>query len=363
MLKLCCFSLAATVFLLSGLSACSLMPSEQTQYNPQQQLMELMTAQLQQAQLPADALAFIAYPLDQSTEPLAYQANRAMQPASTMKLLTSIAALELLGPAYRAKTHLLSYEAPVAQLQQPLVLKGYGDMDFTVEQLWLLLQQAYDLGIRRVPEIWIDRSWFQPARPELDALPFDETPREYYNLLPDALFLQRNMLTVQLYSDAHSVSGQLFPAFAAVRLDSSQVQLGQGDCRYWYPDPEHLMFKRQPDGLQLVLQGEFPQHCRKNSYIQVLNRVDFTRLMVQQVWQQISGQKKLQVREQQATEAHLVLAEHQSRTLAEVLREINKNSDNALTRQLYLSLGALAQQYWVGSQQSGIGKRFGIIPY
>lgn len=321
----------------AGLSACtstSFLPTKQ------QQLMTQLSAQLQQAQLPTDALAFIAYPLDRSVAPLGYQSDKAMQPASTMKLVTSIVALEQLGPAYRAKTQLRSYEAPAQKMQQPLVLKGLGDMDFNVQELWSLLQQAYDQGIRQVPAIQIDRSWFNPSRPELTALPFDETPREYYNLLPDALFLQRNMLGIQLQSTADSVTGQFYPALQDLELITSQVVLTDSHCADWYPHPHHLVFKRQPDSLQLIVQGEFPKHCQKRDYLQLLNRTDLSRLLVQQLWQQISGQTRVPVLEKGATEATVLLAEHQSRALAEVLRDINKSSDNALTRQLYLALGA-----------------------
>ena len=321
----------------AGLSACS---STASLHTKQHQLMTQLSAQLQQAQLPTDALAFIAYPLDRSAAPLSYQSDKAMQPASTMKLVTSIVALEQLGPAYRAKTQLRSYEAPAQKMQQPLVLKGLGDMDFNVQELWSLLQQAYDQGIRQIPAIQIDRSWFNPSRAELTALPFDETPREYYNLLPDALFLQRNMLGIQLQSTADSVTGQFYPALQDLELITNQVVLTDSHCADWYPHPHHLAFKRQPDRLQLILQGEFPKHCQKRDYLQLLNRPDLSRLLVQQLWQQISGQTRVPVLEQGATEATVLLAEHQSRALAEVLRDINKSSDNALTRQLYLALGA-----------------------
>lgn len=320
------------------LSACS--SSSATQQVKQQELLTQLSEQLHQAQLPANALAFIAYPLDSPTEQLSYQPKKAMQPASTMKLVTSIVALEQLGPGYRAKTQLRSYEELAPQMQQPLVLKGLGDMDFTVQQLWYLLQQAYDQGIRHVPAIQIDRSWFNPARPELTALPFDETPREYYNLLPDALFLQRNMLGIRLQSTADSVTGWFYPAIQGLELVTTEVRLVDGGCADWYPHPQQLAFKRQPHSLQLVLKGDFPKSCQKHDYLQLINRVDFSRLLVQQLWQQISGQQQVPVLEQAAPEASVLLAEHQSRALAEVLRDINKSSDNAITRQLYLALGA-----------------------
>lgn len=297
-------------------------------------------AALQREGLSQDALAFVAYPLAQPQQQISHQPERAMQPASTMKLLTSIVALEQLGPDYRGKTRLLSFLPPETSLAQPLVLQGMGSMDFTVQELWYLLKQAYDQGIRQVPAILVDRHWLTPARPELTALPFDETPRQYYNLLPDALFLQRNMLGVRLQSDADAVHGALFPVIQGLELLTSEVTLTDDSCASWYPDSERLAFKRQPDQLQLILQIEFPKNCQKQHYLQLINRADFTRLLVQQLWQDISGQAQVPVLEQQGSGATVLLAEHQSRTLAELLREINKSSDNAMTRLLYLSLGA-----------------------
>ncbi|MGY5795717.1 D-alanyl-D-alanine carboxypeptidase/D-alanyl-D-alanine endopeptidase [Rheinheimera faecalis] len=331
--------LPSGIALLSALLLCAC-SSSATQQVKQQELLNRLSEQLQQAQLQPNALAFVAYPLDTPTEQLSYQPTKAMQPASTMKLVTSITALEQLGPAYRGSTQLRAYEQPQKTMQQPLVLKGYGDMDFTVQELWSLLQQAYDQGIRHVPAIQIDRSWFNPARPELTALPFDETPREYYNLLPDALFLQRNMLGIRLQSTTDRITGRLYPAVQGLELVTAEVRLVDGGCANWYPDPEQLAFKRQPHSVQLVLKGDFPKNCQKRDYLQLINRVDFSRLLVQQLWQQISGQHQIPVLEQGAAEATVLLAEHQSRALAEVLRDINKSSDNAITRQLYLALGA-----------------------
>lgn len=321
-------------------AACSSTYPDKKLQTGQQQLLSQLSTQLLSANLPADALAFVAYPLDNTAEQVSFQAGKSMQPASTMKLLTSITALELLGPAYRGKTQLWAYEQTQTKMQHPLVLKGVADMDFTLQELWYLLQQAYDQGIRQVPAFQIDRSWFNPARPELTALPFDETPRQYYNLLPDALFLQRNMLGIKLESTADKISGQFTPSLHGLELVTTQVQLTDMPCAQWYPHPQKLAFKRQPDVVQLVLQGEFPKHCQKRDYLQLINRVDFSRLVIQQLWQQISGQKEVPVLEQKTANASVLLAEHQSRTLAEVLRDINKSSDNAVTRQLYLALGA-----------------------
>ena len=46
----------------------------------------------------------------------------------------------------------------------------------------------------------IDRQLFNPARTDLGLPPFDESPEAYYNVIPDALLINKNMLQLDLRS-------------------------------------------------------------------------------------------------------------------------------------------------------------------
>ncbi|WP_337841978.1 D-alanyl-D-alanine carboxypeptidase/D-alanyl-D-alanine-endopeptidase [Rheinheimera sp.] len=302
---------------------------------------------LQQQGFPPDALAFIAYPVDNPSAAISFQPDRAMQPASTLKLLTSVAALELLGTDYRAKTELRAASPPATTPNQPLVLKGYGATELSYAEAWWLLQQAYQAGLRQMPALWLDRSWAAPARLDLAAPYFDESPEAYYNLIPDALFLERAMSLLELSSNADQFLASLQPAMTGVTI-ISDVRLTPQACSLWHPSHLKLQLQRQPEGFVLKLSGEFPQHCQRQWYRQLFNRADQSRLMLQQLWQQISGQANLAVLEASSPpegtampDTPVLLASQQDPPLAERLRSINKNSDNALTRLLFL---ALAQQ-------------------
>ncbi|WP_419570804.1 D-alanyl-D-alanine carboxypeptidase/D-alanyl-D-alanine-endopeptidase [Rheinheimera sp.] len=310
-------------------------------------------ALMQQQGFSSDALAFIAYPLDNPSATLSFQPDRAMQPASTMKLLTSIAALELLGTDYRAKTELRAASPPATKPNQPLVLKGYGATELSYAEAWWLLQQAYQAGLRQMPALWLDRSWISPARQDLEAGYFDESPEAYYNLIPDALFLERAMSLLEYSSDAQHFEARLQPAMAGVTI-ASDVRLTSQSCALWHHSHLKLQLNRQPEGFALKVSGEFPQHCQRQLYRQLFNRADQSRLMLQQIWQQISGQTELLVIEAsnpppgaEMPATSVLLATQQDPPLAERLRSINKNSDNALTRLLFL---ALAQQQSNNSQ-------------
>jgi len=66
---------------------------------------------------------------------ISINSTQPMNPASTMKLLTTYAGLELLGPAYTWKTEAwLDGKLENGVLQGDLILKGYGDPKFTIEQ-------------------------------------------------------------------------------------------------------------------------------------------------------------------------------------------------------------------------------------
>src|SRR5206468_9574795 len=112
-----------------------------------------------------------------------------MTPASVLKLVTTYAALDLLGPAYTFKTDVLatgSLQGGV--LEGDLVLRGGGDPKLTYERAWQLVLQLRSRGVREVRgDIVIDRSAFAPVA--FDPARFDNDPRRAYNTGPDALLL------------------------------------------------------------------------------------------------------------------------------------------------------------------------------
>ncbi len=85
-----------------------------------------------------------------------------MNPASTMKLLTTYAGLELLGPAYTWKTEAwIDGKLESGILQGDLVLKGYGDPKLTIEQFWLWLRELRGRGLREIHgNVIVDRGAF-----------------------------------------------------------------------------------------------------------------------------------------------------------------------------------------------------------
>ncbi|MEN9944962.1 MAG: hypothetical protein RLY18_920, partial [Pseudomonadota bacterium] len=84
----------------------------------------------------------------------------AMNPASTIKLLTTLVALDILGPKYRWKTELFTDGAiKNGTLKGNIYFVGHGDPKWIPEELDRLTKQLRALGIQRIDgDLVFDRS-------------------------------------------------------------------------------------------------------------------------------------------------------------------------------------------------------------
>jgi D-alanyl-D-alanine carboxypeptidase/D-alanyl-D-alanine-endopeptidase (penicillin-binding protein 4) len=88
------------------------------------------------------------------------------------------------------------------------------------------------------------------------------------------------------------------------------------------------------------LQGEFPRGCSASTEINVLDRVAFAERLFRVLWARLGGTFNGKVRDGAGPAESVVLATHRSRPLSQVVHDINKRSDNPVTRVTYLALGA-----------------------
>ncbi len=92
-------------------------------------------------------------------------------PASTLKILTCLVALEKLGKDYRFETHFFLDE------KNNLYIKGYGDPFLTSESILKASQKLAELGVEEVDSVFLDESSFtlngESASPENSVNPYD----------------------------------------------------------------------------------------------------------------------------------------------------------------------------------------------
>ncbi|MCC2956116.1 D-alanyl-D-alanine carboxypeptidase/D-alanyl-D-alanine-endopeptidase [Massilia sp. IC2-477] len=299
--------------------------------------------ELARQEIPAGALSYRIEPLGAAAAPAhGLDERRSVNPASAMKLVTTLAALDTLGPAYRWRTALLS-DAPPAHgaLKGNLYLLGGGEPNLTWERLGAMLRSVRDEGIVSITgDLVLDRSLFEPSRTDIGAAPFDDTPDAWYNVIPDALMVSDGLISYTLSSDASTLRVQATPPLSGVRV-LNRMTLDDRPCADWSDTwRQPLVQARADNGLQIVLTGSFPRHCSKTVDLATLERDEYLERLVRALWQEMGGQWRGKVRAGRVPPGAQMLVERRFETLAETVRTVNKNSDAVKARLLLLTMGA-----------------------
>lgn len=300
-----------------------------------------VTRALAAARIPVENVSVVAGPLDGVTPTVSWNADVPRNPASVIKLVTTLAALEQLGPAYTWQTELLT-ESPIAgdRLRGPLYLRGSGDPKLTHERLWLLLRQLRDRGVRVIDgDLILDRSAFAPATAGPGE--FDGRPLRPYNALPDALLFNFNALSVHLRADdaERAVLATVQPAPDNLLLDN-RIKLTQAaTCGDWRETVTATPVTTDTS-TRLTLAGQYPAVCgERDWYLQAMRPDDLLAGSLRALWSELGGRINGTIRAGKTPETARVIAVSPAPTLSEVVRDINKFSNNVQARQLYLTVG------------------------
>ena len=188
---------------------------------------------LKGAGIPLGSVGIVVEETGRSGSPLvAMNAGEPFNPASVMKLMTTYAALEMLGPASTWTTTLSLAEAPRnGVVAGDIYLQGSGDPKLTLERFWLLLHQMRDRGVRQIDgDLVLDRSLFAPIADNGAA--FDDQPMRPYNVRPDALLLNFKALHLTLAPAGERIA--IFSEPKPENLDLiNLVKPGTGACGDW----------------------------------------------------------------------------------------------------------------------------------
>lgn len=301
-----------------------------------QPLPPAVDAALARARLPREAVTLLVTDVDaRAPARLSHRADVPVNPASIAKLVTTFAALDRLGPAFTWTTPVYA-DAPIVgrTLQGNLYIRGQGDPTLVLERLWLLLRRVRALGIDRIAgDIVLDHGAFE--LPPHDAAAFDGDPLRPYNAGPDALLLNYRTVVLSFLPQADGSARVVAdPPLAGVHWPRS-VRLAGGECADW----RAALQADFSAPLQPRLAGAYPAACGERRWpLAFADPGSHAARTVAGLWQEIGGTLGGQVRDGAVPDGLAPLFEHASPPLAEVVRDINKFSNNVMAQQLFLTL-------------------------
>ncbi|MBO9538186.1 D-alanyl-D-alanine carboxypeptidase/D-alanyl-D-alanine-endopeptidase [Herbaspirillum sp.] len=305
---------------------------------PAQNLPPAVVGALRVAQIPQQNTGVLVLDADSGKRVLvANNLAQPFNPASVMKLVTTDAALELLGPTYSWKTQAYVDGAlDQGVLDGDLIIKGGGDPKMVMENFWLFLRQLRARGVKDIRgNLVIDRSFFAGA--PYDPAQFDGDPQKPYNVGPDALLLNYKTLAFRFEPNAAgTVAVTMEPPLAGYAI--TPPRLSQEPCGDWQGK---LMLAN--DAASATFSGTYPADCGSRVwYVHPyrMGSVQYAGAMFAQMWADLGGGFSGRVVSGAVTPSARLLAEAQSPALPEVIRDINKYSNNVMARQVLLTLAA-----------------------
>jgi D-alanyl-D-alanine carboxypeptidase/D-alanyl-D-alanine-endopeptidase (penicillin-binding protein 4) len=294
---------------------------------------------LARAGVPESAVGAVVEPVAGGPRLVSHQADRALNPASAIKLVTTYAALDLLGPAYTFRTDVLvTGEVAGGVLEGDLVLRGGGDPKLTYERLWQLVRQLRARGLREVRgDVILDRGFFAPVAH--DPGKFDGEARRAYNVGPDALLVNFKAVDFRFVPDGRGVRVVGEPDFPNVEI-ASRVKPVKEPCNNWRRGLKHEIGE---NGLlaNVFFSGTYPADCgEKTLPLSLFDPDRYAESAIRWIWSETGGRLAGKVRAGATPAGAALFHRFESEPLAAIVRDVNKFSNNVMARQVFLTLSA-----------------------
>ena len=302
-----------------------------------------LAAAIKDADFSTDGIGLFIQGVDNEKPLVALHADLFLNPASVIKLVTTAAALDMLGQGYRWSTEVM-YTGNIEghTLNGDLYIRGNGDPYLTPERFWRLLNRIYIVGIHRITgDVLIDNSYFEPGK--VDYAAFDQQPYRTYNVGPNAVLVGFQATEFHLDIDTTGTDPAVkitpFPQSPRLRI-INQVKLVNGSCNAWKKRLS-LETRNNAGMLEVVFSGNYALACKQRTlYRRVSEAQDHYQHFFLPLWNQIGGSVDGKITQGIVPADAKRLLEESSISLAEAVRLVNKFSNNVMTRQILLSMGA-----------------------
>ncbi len=280
--------------------------------------------------LPSSAVSFVIVDPDSGRTVMSLNPETPRSPASTIKTLTTFAALDMLGPAYTWQTRAFTRDGD-------LYLKGGGDPYMTLERWWSFVQGVRAQGLKSISgDIVIDNSIF--SLPKEDPGAFDGRPNRSYNVQPDGLLINFQSIDFRIAADAEAQRVEIVVSPAPVNLKvENHIQFAPGRCS---GSAGRVDFKvASEDWDRVIFSGALSPHCTERTFARVLLQpTSYAFGTFVELWRESGGEFRGKLRVEAAPEDAKPLFALESLSLAEIVRLTNKHSNNLMARHLLLTL-------------------------
>lgn len=292
---------------------------------------------LQVRQVPAETLSIHVEDVDTGEVVLRWLPEEPRNPASTMKLLTTLVALDTLGPAYRWKTDIYALgEIENGRLEGDLLIKGHGDPFLVTERVWQMLRSIRQAGIDDITgDLLIDDSYFDIG--EYDPSAFDKQPLRAYNVAPNALLMNFKVVRYWFEPDDGGVNVRLDPKLENLEVEN-RLHLVPGYCGGYQ---RGITVTTNGELDHVTFSGKFPSGCKRYAMDRtVLSHNEFAFGLFASLWQESGGSFSGTWRNVAVAEDVEPLLTFESPPLTEMIASVNKHSNNVMARQILYTLSA-----------------------
>jgi len=296
-------------------------------------------AALEVRKVPDDTLSVYIQDVESGEVLLRWLDDRPRNPASTIKLLTTLVALDVLGPTYTWKTEVYALgEIRDGKLDGDLLLKGYGDPFLVTERVWQLLRLIRSAGIDEIGgDLLIDDSYFDVG--DYDPAAFDSQPLRAYNVAPNALLMNYQVVRYWFEPDfaADSVKVRLDPPLDNL-LVRNKLDLATGRCGGYQ---RGIAITANDAVDEVTFSGSFPSGCSLYAMDRVaLSHNEYVYGLFRSMWRESGGVFDGGWHNMLVAEDAEPLVTFTSVPLTEVISRVNKHSNNVMARQLLFTLSA-----------------------
>ena len=287
--------------------------------------------------LPADSLSLYIKEIDAQQPLIVLKGNTPRNPASSIKVITTFAALELLGPTYTWQTNFyLDGTLTDGTLDGNLIMQGGGDPFLVREAFWHILFTLQAKGLKHIKgDFLIDDGEFEDETGSPGD--FDKRPYRAYNVFPDAALVNFQAHQFNFVPQKNGLHIYADPPAATMKI-INKVKLIKGRCRGMYRHLKHNI-SRQGDNTVVTFSGDYPRSCGDQHLLRTMVPNDqYIYGVFKSLWENMGGTITGKVGKT-SINGKKPFYVATSRPLSEIITYINKYSNNVMARQLLLTIG------------------------